>query len=275
MAGKPTRLIVLAIALLAAPPLWAAERVTVPDPGTYVVDRADVLPPEREAQIGQWLRELEQKTTAQIKVLTVPTTGTEDIFTFSQRHFDLWKLGREDIDNGALIVLAPEDRKVRIHTGYGLEGILPDSFCGSLSREAAKRFFKQGQYGDGLFFMVVAVANRVADEEGVKLTGIPDVRHRPGKGSRPMSATDVCFVLLLVVPFLLSIAQRRRMRRYRRRWGGPLFDILFWGGMPTSRGSGWHTNRSGFGGGGFGGGFGGGSFGGGGMSGGGGGGASW
>jgi len=248
---------------------------TVQDPGTFVVDRANVLDEQQEKQINGWLRELEQKTTAQVKVLTIPSTQPEDIFTFSQRHFDLWKLGREDVDNGALIVLAPNDREVRIHTGYGLEGVLPDSYCGTLSREAASQYFKQGRYGDGLYYMAVAVANEVADDAGVQLSGIPDIRHREQPQSEGPIWLPCCCVAFIMFWGALGNLLRRRHRRHMHGWGGFLFDLLFWSSVVNRRRGGWSSSSSG-GFGSFGGGsFGGGSFGGGGMSGGGGGGASW
>lgn len=281
MAGKAARTTMLFIvalfiqSLLLAGPRRLRAEVTIQDPGTYVVDRANVLSAQQRQAISGWLRELEQKTTTQIKVLTVPSTGDEDIFTFTQRHYDLWKLGQRGKDNGALIVLAPDDRKVRIHTGYGLEGVLPDSYCGSLSREAAARFFKQGKYGDGLYFIVIAVANKVADDAHVKLTGMPDIRHRPRKRRQTVVWFPCCLVLVLLFFSMLGGGTRGRRRRSRRGWGGSLFEALLWGSvLGGGRGrSTWGGGSSGFGGG-LGGGFGG-SFGGGGMSGGGGGGASW
>ena len=119
--------------VLALPHLVSAE-VTVRDPGSYVVDAANIIDPANEQQMNLWLAELEQKTTAQIKVLTVTTIDGEDFFGFVQRHAELWKLGRKGKDNGALIPLAINERKVRIHTGYGLEGMMQDAWCGSVSR---------------------------------------------------------------------------------------------------------------------------------------------
>ncbi len=124
----------------------AGAAVTVKDPGTYVVDTANLIDPDTQRRMEGWLRELEQKTTAQVKVLTVPTTDGEDFFEFVQRHAEAWKLGRKGKDNGALIALALKERRVRVHTGYGLEGVLPDSWAGTASRRVANDFFGKGQY---------------------------------------------------------------------------------------------------------------------------------
>ena len=155
MRGSTSRFLPgLALVLsLAAPALLApaaGAAVTVKDPGTYVVDTAGLIDAGTERRVEGWLRELEQKTTAQVKILTVPTTDGEDIVGFAQRHAEAWKLGRKGKDNGALIALTLKERKVRIHTGYGLEGVLPDSWAGTASRRVAADFFSKGKYAEGL-----------------------------------------------------------------------------------------------------------------------------
>ena len=133
MPGSIVRLALLISVLAGLGLAWSAAQaeVSVSDPGTYVVDQADIIGPSAERQLEGWLQELAQKTTAQVKVLTVPTTEGEDFFTFVHRHAESWKLGQKVKDNGALIALALQERRVRIHTGYGLEGALPDSGTGS------------------------------------------------------------------------------------------------------------------------------------------------
>ena len=106
MRGSTSRFLPgLALVLsLAAPALLApaaGAAVTVKDPGTYVVDTAGLIDAGTERRVEGWLRELEQKTTAQVKILTVPTTDGEDIVGFAQRHAEAWKLGRKGKDNGA------------------------------------------------------------------------------------------------------------------------------------------------------------------------------
>jgi uncharacterized protein len=270
------RLAFAACAMALAVPAARAV-VDVQDPGTFVVDNANVLDASVRQKLENLLKQLEQKTTTQIKLLTVPTLEGEDIFTFSQRHADRWKLGQKEKDNGALVVFALKDRRVRVHTYYGLEGTLPDSWIGTLSRQIAQEYFRAGNYSQGLDEMVRSVAQRVADEAGVQLDDAPPPRFMPPPPPAIPAGLFVCAVILLafIVPALLTLYRNRHRPKGRKRgywdWGqifappsGP------WG--PRSGGSG-----SGFGSGGFGGGFGGGggSFGGGGSSGGGGGGASW
>ncbi len=250
----------------------ALGAVTIQDPGTYVVDRAKIIDDGVERQMEGWLRELEQKTTAQVKVLTVPTTDGEDFFTFVQRHAVLWKLGRADRDNGVLIGVAMKEREDRIHVGYGLEGVLPDSWCGSLRRQDIVPNFKQGRFSDGLYQAVVAVANKIADDANVSLTGIPDFRHRQGRVA-PRGVKCGAGLVPIIVLILVVSAMSRRRRHYGRWGGGGLARGLFWGSvinsmMSSGRRSGGRGFGGGFGGGGFGGSFGGGGgFGGGGAGG--------
>ena len=170
--------------------LWcaatAAAEVTIRDPGTFVVDQAGVMTSADRAKVEGWLRELEQKTGAQVKILTAASTDGEDAFQFGHRHAELWKLGRKGKDNGALIVLIPKSSHQRghifVHTGYGLESIMPDSWCGSLSRSIRDRYFRAGRYSAGLTQMAGSIANRVAKAAGVTLSGVPVVRYQPRHG---------------------------------------------------------------------------------------------
>lgn len=274
MRGSGALFLIIALGA-AASARSAPAAVTVQDPGAYVVDRAGIIDDGVERQLEGWLRELEQKTTAQVKVLTVPTTDGDDLFTFVQRHAELWKLGRAGRDNGVLIAVAVKEREDRIHVGYGLESVLPDSWCGSLRRQTIVPNFKQGRFSDGLYQGVVAIANKIADSANVKLTGIPDFRHRATRV--PPRAVACGSGLVPIIVLILVVSSMSRRRRYYGRWGGGgLMRGLFWGSIINSMMSG--GRRSGWGGGSFGGGLGGGfggSFGGGGRFGGGGAGGSW
>jgi uncharacterized protein len=272
MAGNPRRyfrpttiaaaVAVAAALLVCAKPLPAApNRITIRDTGEFVIDDAHVVDPATKQTLDSLLGKLQEKTTDQVKVLTVKTTGDEDIFDFAQRHYQLWKLGTKAKGNGALIVVAVQDHKVRIHTGYGLEGALPDSWCGSLSRKVAADYFRQGNFSEGVKYLTVATINKIADDANIKIEGAPDMRHVVGQGNQPVSPIVLWIIILLFFGFVSWMSYRNRSSGGSSGWFG---------------GSGWGGGFGGFGGGSFGGGsFGGGSFGGGGSSGGGGGGASW
>ncbi len=261
-----------AVAILAFAPT-ARARVDVPaSPDHWVIDKAGVFDhqPALRQKLESLLAELNEETTDQIKVLTVPSTEGEDIFTFAERTAERWRLGQKKKDNGALIVLDVNDHRVRIHTYYGLEGALPDQWIGTLSRRIATQYFREGRYAEGLYQMTVEVVNKVTKESGVKLDNMP----RPARDTGSNYPILIVFAVMALV-FWLSWRSQRRMR-HRRYWSGP-WRGAYWGPSWSSGGS-WSGGGSSWGGsfGGGGGSFGGGSaLGGGGMTGGGGGGASW
>ncbi len=254
-----------ALTLLIALAALAHAGETIADPRRYVVDTAGVVDAAADARMSDLLARLETATGAQIKVLTVRSLDGDEPVDFAQRHYDAWKLGRAGKDDGALVLLAVTDRHVRIHTGYGLEGVITDSVSGTLSRRARDEHFKAGRYGGGLALIVEDLAARVAHDAGVKLDGVAAPTRLPSSrtGGIPPG-------LLFLGLIILSMIFRGRGRR-RRGWGarggiGVPLVLGMLGGLGGGRsGGGWGGGSGGFGG----------SFGGGGRSGGGGGGASW
>lgn len=251
---------------------------TLPTPRNHVEDRANLLDAAAERQIDGYLTELEQKTGAQIILLTIDTTAGEDLHEYALRQAEAWKLGQRGKDNGAIILVAVKDRNSWIETGYGLEGVLPDSWVGAMQRQYFVPHFKKGDYATGLRLGTLAVVTRVAEEAGVTITDMtkyPVARTQSRSRGRGSGIGRNIWCVIVAIILLSSMGGGGGYYRRRRSWGswiGPwmIFSALSGG----SRGS-W---GSGFGGGGFGGGgFGGGSFGGGGGGsfGGGGAGASW
>lgn len=269
MAGKVRSTLLFAVVCVAT---TAQAEVTIRDPGSFVVDTANLIDADIERQMEAWLSELERKTTAQVKVLTVQTTDGEPFFDFVQRHAELWKLGQKGKDNGVLVAISMKERSDRIHTGYGIEAILPDGWCGSLRRKVMLPRFKKGQFGQGLLGATVAIANKIADDANVTLTGIPAYRHSHRQG-RVRGGGLACGGMLPFIVLMVIVSSINRRRRCGGRWGGGGFwQAMMIGSMLGHLGGG---GRSGWGGGGGFGGFGGGSFGGGGGFGGGGAGGSW
>lgn len=267
------------VCLLAALSSTAFAKVTVADPGTFVVDRAGVIDNAVESELETDLKELERKTTAQVKLLTVKSLDGEEVFSFAERHFEAWKLGQKGKDNGALIVFSLQPHRIRIHTGYGLEGALPDSWCGTLSRQAASAFFKQNRFSDGLRYVTLAVIDKVAREYGVGAAAQAPPRPAP-HGDTVGGLVLVLFLVIFLIPMLAALVSLLFRRKGRRRWGGRRYGPSlggpgWYGWFPPTGGSSWSGGGWSSGGSFGGGGFGGGSFGGGGTTGGGGGGASW
>ena len=246
------RLVFALVGLLAA----AVAAQEIPAPQGFVTDRAGVIDAPTRAKIEALALELQQKTGAEIAVLTVNTTEPLDDFTYAMKVADAWKVGKKGEDTGVLVLVAVGDRKVRVVTGYGVEGVLPDGLVGSIQDAEMVPEFRAGRMGEGIWRGVAQMAQRIAADRGVSLTGVPAPR-RPGP---PPPQQIPLWVILLVFLFLMIVAAQANKRGFRGGRGGP---IIFPGGFGGGGGGG---GFGGFGGGGGGfGGFGGGGFGGGGA----------
>ena len=227
-----------------------------PKPKGLVNDFAKVIPPSYEQKIFAVTNELLQKTGTAVVVVTMPDIGGAEYNDYATGLYQAWGIGKKGEDKGVLIFVTVKERKMRIETGYGVEGILPDGLVGEIRDRYMTPFLKKDKFGEGLLNGTLAVAQIIAKHSDIKLTGQMPVKAPMKKRRSGLS------LLPLIVIFLFF------MFASRRRGGSWMFflPLLLLGG---GRGYG-----SGYGGGGFGGGFGGfgGGFGGfgGGMSGGGG-----
>jgi uncharacterized protein len=128
----------------------AFAEVPVPPLTGRVVDTTGTLSSGDIASLTQTLEDLEKRKGSQVAVLIVPTTGEETIEQFSIRVADAWKIGRKKIDDGALLVIAKNDRHLRIEVGYGLEGVLTDATTRRIIDEDITPKFKAGDFADGV-----------------------------------------------------------------------------------------------------------------------------
>lgn len=240
----------LAVALVIAAPLSAAGPPVPASPQNYVVDLAGVIDDGVEARTNAMLRELEERTTAQVVVLTISSLEGESLESFSvDLAHNRWKLGQKGKDNGVLLTLAMKERKYRIEIGYGLEGALPDSLVGSLGRELLVPAFRAGDYGGGLAALTGELATRVAAASGVSLSSpVPVAARRASRQGRTAGKPGplATGLVLLLVPIFLWLLVRHPQ----------LLIMMLLSSRGGSRGS-WGGGGGGFGGGG-GGGFGGG-----------------
>ena len=239
------------LALLAAAMAAAAD---IPAPQGFVTDQAGVIDPATKTKLTQLLEELKQKTGAEIAVLTVDSTAPLDDFTYALQVAEAWKPGKKREDTGVLVLVAVKDRKIRVLTGYGVEGVLPDGLVGAIQDREMLPEFRAGRIGEGIWRGVAALAERIAAERGVTLSGVPAPRPVSQQGEAPLPP----WLLLLLVIGLLLLFSRGGFGPPRGRRG----PIILPGGF--SGGSGGGFGGFGGGGGGFGG-FGGGGFGGGGA----------
>jgi uncharacterized protein len=244
-----------------------AEPVSQLHPADYVNDFAHVLTGNTVTQLDDICRQIDQKAHAQIAIVTINSLDGSDIESYAVDLFKNWGVGSKSSNRGVLILLAVNDRRYRIEVGYGLEPILPDGKVGGFGREAVP-LLRQQDYGGAVLLMTSRVAEAIAADAGVQLTGTRAASLPREQTERSLSASTIILIVIAVLVVL----------------GTPLRGVLFWLLLAAlgsgSRRGGWGGYRGrgyrGSGGGGFGGfggdgggfgGFGGGSSGGGGASG--------
>lgn len=223
----------LSSAQLPIPELW----------GTPIHDEAKVLTPAFISELEQLLKLHEDSTSNQIALLIVPSLNDASLEEYTLQVAEKWKLGREEKDNGALLFIALNDRKIRIEVGEGLEGVLPDAICNQIIRNEIAPYFRQDNYEGGIRAGIKAMIRAIGGE----YEAAPVSARKGRRGS--------LWSTLIIMAIIIIISRIR-------------------GGGGNNRGRGWSSGAGwyggGFSGGGGGGGFGGGfSGGGGGFSGGG------
>ncbi len=245
-------LLLLLVVAAVVPPMVIAVTPPLPDnPPGHVVDLAGVIPVRQKENLERLLANLEQKTTAQMVILTIESLDGPDINSFSLQTAEKWKIGQKKKDNGLLFVVAVHDRKYRFEVGYGLESVLPDSLLGSLGRKVLVPYFRQGQYGSGISAATGEIVQILSQHYGVTLAGSQQVvavrkqRHQ-GLGG------FVSFLFLLF--FVLVIYSRSFNRRHGGRGGYGSGTIIYpgggWGGGSSGGFGGFSGGGGGFGGGG-------------------------
>jgi uncharacterized protein len=169
-------------ALLIAFGLWlvssSAWALAVPPLQGRVNDTAGLLSAAERSALEQRLEAFEQKTRHQFALLTIPTLDGDPIEDFSIRVAEAWKLGDAKQDDGLILLVAVNDRKVRVEVGYGLEGDIPDALAGRVIREVIAPRFRQGQHAEGIA-EAFSVLTKAAGGEG---TVLPERKARQEKG---------------------------------------------------------------------------------------------
>ena len=161
-----------------------------------IVDDAHILDQQTYSELDQLLESVEKEKGAQVVVLTLPTTQPEEISQFGIRLAEKWKIGRKKIDDGAILIVAKEDRRVRIEVGYGLEGALPDATAKRIIESAIIPEFKKGNFALGIKQGVTAIVAVVRGE----LLPLPDQTDQ----ASPM-AIIILFIVALIAIVLMEI----------------------------------------------------------------------
>lgn len=260
--------LVLAVVATVAP----AAAQTFPPLSGRVVDAAHLLSADQVAQLTQLSEEIEQASSRQFVVATIPDLQGYPIEDYGYRLGRFWKIGQKDANNGIILIVAPNERKVRIEVGYGLEPIMTDALASTIIQQTILPKFRDGDMPGGIIAGANAIGEQMklpleAAEARAKQQVSTAKRHKSNGGAAAIGI----FWVILIVFFALGGIFGRRGRRYRG--GSGIGQVLMWTALDAalrsgSRGSSWGGGGGGSswgGGGGFSGG--GGSFGGGGASG--------
>ncbi|MEW5944465.1 MAG: YgcG family protein, partial [Pseudomonadota bacterium] len=252
--------------LLAFVAAQAQAEVAVPPLRARVTDLTGTLSASQRASLEQELQAFEARKGAQIAVLIVPTTEPETIEQYSIRVAEAWKLGRKGVDDGALLLVAKNDRALRIEVGYGLEGVIPDAVAKRIVAEIIVPYFRQGDFYGGIDAGISRMIRLVEGEP------LPPPRKKDVSWSGIEGFLPFAFIAVFVVGGLLRALFGRFLGA---SIAGGVTAVLFWMLVGTFIGAaiagmvafffvlagggrgfgygGWPGGRGGFGGGGFGG----------------------
>lgn len=156
--------VILPLLILMTSSYAHAEQIPIPKLNKRITDLTQTLTPEQIETLSRQLEALEKSKGSQIAVLLIPTTGDESIEQFSIRVVDEWKLGRQGVADGVLLLIAKNDKRVRIEVGRGLEGALPDITAGRIIREFIRPLFKQNDFNGGITIGIEKISTVIEGE---------------------------------------------------------------------------------------------------------------
>jgi uncharacterized protein len=236
-------------------PSWGYAQ-HIPQPAGWVNDFANVIDQGNDGKLRSLIEEVEQKTSTEIAVVTVTSIAPYDEKEYARLLFDNWKPGKKGKDNGVLVLLAVKERRWRIESGYGVEGILPDGLCGEIGRTYMVPRFKEGSYGEGLYQGARAIANIIAKDAHVTLAALGNFEEinteKQPSSNIPNGAEQVIIIIVVIIIVVIS-----NLGTHGNRYYGGGYSGGSWGGGFGGGGGG---GFGGFGGGGGGGGGAGGGF---------------
>jgi uncharacterized protein len=261
------KIILLLLAGIVAFPAWAQFEIPPKPPAeqqTSLYDYIGLLEPAQKSNLEQKLIRYSDSTSTQIVIAIIASTEGEDIQYLGAQWGHAWGIGQAKEDNGVLVLLARDDRRIAINTGYGVEEFLTDALSRRIIERVIIPEFKNGDYYTGL--------DRGTDAIFQVLTGQFTAPPKSGGGNGFPLESILPFIIFLIIILILASRKNRGGggRGGRRKPGLDIWDMIILSNMgrSSSRGGWGGSGGGGFGGGGFGGGFGGGGFGGGGASGG-------
>jgi uncharacterized protein len=201
------------LALLFALPLSAAPHY--PSATGYVTDAAGILDASSRQSLEDQLRAFEEATTIEIAVATVPSLEGEVVEDYAVGLFKEWGVGKKGKDNGVLLLVAPNERKMRIEVGYGLEPLLPDGLCGQIIRQDITPLFRESRYAEGVLAGVQSIQRALQGQYAAAKTSSAPLR---------MNLFWLVFFIFVIglrlLPFFFSSGSYRGSSYYGGGFGG-------------------------------------------------------
>lgn len=217
--------LLVALCALVAGPLGAQVALqAIPPLDARVIDTTGTLNPAQRQALEDKLAEFEKRKGSQIVVLMIPSTQPEDIADYTQRVGDLWKIGRKGIGDGLLLVVAKNDRTVRIATAKTLEGAIPDLAARQVIDRAITPRFREGDFSGGLN---AALDQLFALISGEKLPE-PSSSVRPGKSTSGFQWMDMAVLLFMAVPVAARVLGAVAGRKAGSFLAGGAVGLLAW-----------------------------------------------
>ena len=207
----------------------------------YVTDNAGLLTETERGQLAGILKDYATKTSNQIMVVTIPSLEQEDLTDFTERLFALNKPGQKDKNNGIILFVALQEKKIRIEVGYGLEEQVPDGKAGTIIREQITPFFKANDYPSGIKSGVFALITAITPDYSLPTDQIPQRPVRHGQ-DRSLPGAFIIAIIIALISFLGGMRGSNSHRgRFRRGYSEP----WYWGGGGYGGGGGSFGNDSG------------------------------
>ncbi|MGE0360409.1 MAG: YgcG family protein [Vicinamibacterales bacterium] len=219
----------LLVATLTAGPPGAIAQASLPAPTGAVSDFANLLADGDEARLTRVVADVEQATTAEIAVATVPSLDGLTVEEYATKLFAAWGVGQAGKDNGVLILVAPSEREMRIEVGYGLEGVLPDGLAGQIIRETFLPAFRADDYPRGIVEGTERVAAIVKRNEPLTEEQLQALA---SAGSGSSNDALLPFVLIPFFGIFVAIGSGFAGAGLRTRAGFPILFGLFFAGVP-------------------------------------------
>ncbi len=202
-----------------------------------IIDQANILSASEKQQISARILKLNEQAKAQIGVVIVPTTGQEDIFDFAMRVAEQWKLGSEKQDNGLLMVIAINDRRIQIATGYGLEGILPDIVASRIIRNNITPYFKQNQFAQGIDAGLAEIENILNMDPEIAAQAALELKERQAQALHEQQAKEKTFntaLFILIAGIIGSFVVGKRLSASTAAVAGTVAGLVNGAGLLTS-----------------------------------------